>query len=916
MPDWKHQVRSRLSGAGLSLAREAEIVEELSQHLDDRYQELCRSGMPEGEATRAALAELSEEELKKQFSRSECAAFPVPVLGENNRASVLVALWQDLRYATRLFRLNPAFTAVAVISLALGIGANTAIFQMLDTVRMRMLPVRDPQQLVRIKIPEPHSRTGDFNGPYPDLTYPQFEQIRERQQSFSGMFAWSGDSFNLNSGGEVRKGRGLLVSGDFFSVLGVGAALGRVLEPADDRPGCGSPVAVLGYGFWERQYGSKASVLGSTLDLNGHPFQIVGVAPAGFFGLEIGRAFDVAVPLCADTILHPEDHRLTRRFTWWLCAIGRIKPAWPLAKVNAQLQAISPAVFRETVPPSYAAGEVKHYLDFRLGVLPASNGVSELRSDYESSLWLLLGIAGLVLLIACANLANLMLARASAREREIAVRLALGAAKGRLLCQLMTESLFLAILGAILGLGLAGAISRFLVRYLSTQRQQVVLDLATDWRMLAFTAGLAALTCLLFGLTPALRAVRTPPAVAMNTAGRGLTATRERFSTRRILVVCQVALSLVLLVGALLFVRSLHKLLTLDAGFQRTGILVADADFTRLNIPSAQRQEFKRELLERIRALPGVERAAIAMVVPLGGNFSNNDVFINGEKKEPADLNRVSDRFFSTMGTPLLAGRDFDSRDNLNAPPVAIVNQAFAQKFFPGSNPLGKTFRAGDSPDQPHPLTEIIGLVKNTKYDDLRKDFPPIFYSPAAQDREPDPDATMLVRSTLSVGSLMEEIKTAVAQANPAIDLQFKVFADQIREGLLRERLLAMLSEFFGFLAGLLATVGLYGVISYMVARRTSEIGIRMALGANRRDIVAMVMGEAGTLLAVGLAVGALLSLFAARAAAALLYGLKPDDPLTLVASAAILAAAAAAASFLPAQRAARLDPMIALREE
>jgi len=266
MPDWKHQVRSRLSGAGLSLAREAEIVEELSQHLDDRYQELCRSGMSEGEATRAALAELSEEELKKQFSRSECAAFPVPVLGENNRASVLVALWQDLRYATRLFRLNPAFTAVAVISLALGIGANTAIFQMLDTVRMRMLPVRDPQQLVRIKIPEPHSRTGDFNGPYPDLTYPQFEQIRERQQSFSGMFAWSGDSFNLNSGGEVRKGRGLLVSGDFFSVLGVGAALGRVLEPADDRPGCGSPVAVLGYGFWERQYGSKASVLGSTLD--------------------------------------------------------------------------------------------------------------------------------------------------------------------------------------------------------------------------------------------------------------------------------------------------------------------------------------------------------------------------------------------------------------------------------------------------------------------------------------------------------------------------------------------------------------------------------------------------------------------------------------------------------------------------
>lgn len=343
---------------------------------------------------------------------------------------------------------------------------------------------------------------------------------------------------------------------------------------------------------------------------------------------------------------------------------------------------------------------------------------------------------------------------------------------------------------------------------------------------------------------------------------------------------------------------------------------MVNTDFTRLNIPSAQRLEFKRELLERIRALPGVEEAAIAMNVPLGGNFSNNNIFINGEKKEPADLNQVSDHFFSTMGTPLLAGRDFDNRDSLNSPAVAIVNQAFVQKYFPGSNPLGKTFRVGDSPDQPHPLTEIIGVAKNTKYDDLRKDFPPISYSPAAQDREPDPDARMLVRSTLGLGSLMEEVKTAIAQTNPTIDLQFRVFADQIQESLLRERLLAMLSEFFGFLAALLATIGLYGVISYMVARRTGEIGIRMALGANRRDIVAMVMREAATLLGLGLVVGAVLSLFAARAAAALLYGLKPDDPLTLIASAVILAAAAAAASFLPARRAARLDPMTALREE
>ena len=915
MPDWKDEIRARLSRAGLKLAREPEIVEELSQHLDDRYQELCRSGTSAEEAARTALAELSQEELRQQFARREYAYSQPPVLGAE-AGSALGALWQDLRYAARLFRANPVFTAAAIISLALGIGANTAIFQMLDAVRIRMLPVRAPQQLARIRIPEAHGRTGNFNGAYADLTYPQFEQIRQRQQGLSGVFAWSGDSFNLNRGGEVHNAQGLLVSGDFFNVLGVGPALGRVLEPTDDRPGCGSPVAVLGYGFWQRQYGGNTSALGSTLTLNGQPFQIVGVAPAGFFGLEIGRAFDVAVPLCADSLLNPEDHRLTDRYTWWLCAMGRIKSGWPRAKVNAQLQAISPAVFRETVPPSYAAGEVKHYLGFRLGALPAYNGVSELRSDYETPLWLLLGIAGLVLLIACANLANLMLARASAREREIAVRLALGAARGRLLRQLLTESLFLSAIGAVFGLGVAGVTSRFLVNYLSTQHQPVVLNLAIDWRMLAFTTVLAALTCLLFGLTPALRAVRTPPAVAMNTAGRGLTATRERFGTRRILVVCQVALSLVLLVAALLFVRSLHKLLTLNAGFQRTGILVVNADFTRLNIPSAQRLEFKRELLDRVRALPGVEDAATGTNVPLGGNSSNENIFINGEKKEPADLNQVSDRFFSTMGTPLLAGRDFDNHDSLNSPAVAIVNQAFARKYFPGSNPLGKTFRVGDRPDQPHPLTEIVGVVKNTKYNDLRKDFPPIFYSPAAQDREPESDARMLVRSTLGVGSLMEEVKAAIAQANPAIDLQFTVFADQIQDGLLRERLLAMLSEFFGGLAALLATIGLYGVISYMVARRAGEIGVRMALGATRRDIVAMVMREAATLLALGLVMGAVLSLFAARAAAALLYGLKPDDPLTLIASALILSAAAAGASFLPAQRAARLDPMAALREE
>jgi putative ABC transport system permease protein len=916
MPDWKEQIRSRLSRTGLKLAREAEIVEELSQHLDDRWQELCGSGMADEEAARAALAELSEGELRKQFDSLPSAPPHAPALGAGGSGSLAGALWQDLRYAARLFRANPVFTAAALVSLALGIGANTAIFQMLDAVRMRLLPVRDPQQLVVIKIPAQNDRTGNFNGHYAYLTYPQWQQIRQLQQGFSGVFAWSNATFNLNTGGEVRNARGLMVSGDFFDVLGVPAVLGRVLAPSDDQPGCGAPVAVLGYGFWQRQYGGNTSAIGSVLTLNGHPFQVAGIAPAGFFGLEVGHAFDVAIPLCAEAILNHDDNRLNSRYWWWLAGMGRLKPGWSVARASAQLQAISPTVFRETVPPSYAAGEVKHYLSFHLGAVPALRGVSQLRSDYETPLWLLLGIAGLVLLIACANLANLLLARASAREREIAVRLALGAARGRLLRQLLTESLLLALTGAALGLGLARMVSRFLVGYLSTGDNRLFLDLAIDWYMLAFTAGLAALTCLLFGLTPAWRAVHTSPAAAMNTAGRGLTATRERFGLRRFLVVCQVALSLVLLVGALLFVRSLHKLLTVDAGFQRTGILVADADFTRLNTPTSQRQEYKRQLLERVRALPGVDGAATTTIVPVSGTGWNNYIFINGDKKDTAKLNRVSDHFFSTTEAPLLAGRDFDGRDGLHASPVAIVNEAFAKKFFGGANPLGRTFREGDEVNKPHPLIEIVGLVKNAKYTDLREDFGPIAYLPASQDDEPDSDATLMLRSTLSLGSLMDEIKNAIAQVNPAIDLQFTVFADQIQDGLLRERLLAMLSEFFGFLAALLATIGLYGVISYMVTRRSGEIGIRMALGANRSDILSMVMGEAGTLLVVGLALGAVMSLFAARAASALLYGLKPDDPLTMIASALILAAAAAAASFLPARRAARLDPMAALREE
>src|SRR5215469_3156768 len=830
------------------------------------------------------------------------------------------SLWQDVRYGARLLRLSRGFFVVATLSLALGIGANTAIFQLLDAVRIRLLPVGHPEQLAELKIADnDHCCSGNFSDRRPNFTFPQWAEIRAHQQAFSGIFAWGDERFNLAAGGEVRYADGLWVSGDYFRTLGVQPFAGRLISAEDDRPGCGSPGVVLSYAFWQREYGGDAGAIGKKLALSSRPFEILGVAPSSFSGVEVGKTFDVAVPVCAEPWMHGEQNHTTKRHHWWLAIIGRLKPGWALQRAIADVQTISPQVFESTVPPNYRPDISKWYTLYKLTAEPAGSGVSGLRKRYSEPLWLLLGIAGLVLLIACANLANLMLARASAREREMAVRLAIGADRGRLIRQLLAESLLLAVIGAAIGALLARFLSEYMINLLSTSENHLFLNLNGDWRVFGFTAVVAVLTCILFGLAPALRATNTAPAAAMKASGRGLTADRNRFGVRRILVISQVAMSLVLVVGALLFARSMQNLLTLDAGFRESGLLVAGVGIDRLAMTPDARGAFYRELVRNVRAIPGVDQAATSTIVPISGNGWNNYIDILGQQnaaKQNTWFSRVSSAYFRTMETPLLAGRDFDEHDTPSSPEVAIVNQEFSRRFLGGANPIGRSFRVETGPGEPEHVCLIIGLAKNSKYSDLRENFRPLAFVAESQTKIPEDGWNVVVRSSMPLGSLMAALKKTVLTQNPGVSVRFQVFRTQVRESLLRERLMATLSGFFGVLAVVLATVGLYGVIAYMVARRRSEIGIRIALGADRANVLRLVLREAAILLAIGLAIGSALAIVVARTASSLLFGLQPSDPSTIAAAIAFLASVAIAASFFPAWRAARLDPMNALREE
>jgi putative ABC transport system permease protein len=830
-------------------------------------------------------------------------------------------LIEDVRYGLRVLGKSPVFAAVAILTLALGIGANAAIFQLIDAVRLRTLPVNDPNQLAIVHIDKKHWGSGNFNGPYAEFSFPLWQEVQKRQQAFSSIAAWGQDQRNLARGGEVDMARVVWASGEFFDTLGVQPMLGRLISDPDDRQGC-SGVLDLSYAFWQRRYGGSASAIGRTLTIDGHPFPIVGVTPPSFYGVSVGDRFDVAIPVCAEPIIGGKFSRITGdrpRETWWLSVFGRLKPGWTLKKASAQLGAIAQASLHETIPPQYDAEGVKHYLAYEFEAWPAANGFSSMRRDSSDPLWLLLGLSGLVLLIACANLANLMLARASGREREVAVRLALGASRGRLIRQLLSESALLAVAGAVCGGFLAAALSHALIAFISRGDNRIFLDMPTDWRVLGFAAGLAILTTLLFGLAPALRSGRVPPGSVLG--GRGTTAGRERFRFQRILVASQVGLSLVLLAGALLFAQSLRNLMTRNPGFQENGVLVAELDFTRLNLPEAQQEPFNRNLLERIRAIPGVAAAGTANRYPVSGN-SSNDWVLNDKGEHPNGASYedyISPGYFQTLEIPMLAGRDFNSDDAAGSPRVAIVNQSFVTKFMNGTrNAIGQRFRVWAPPGQPGRYYTVVGEVKDSVYDDMHQPMQPIMYFPRTQLEPPFvyPGADFIIRSRSRVGSVMNSVKDTIASTSPGIDIMFSILRTRVRDSLVQDELMATLCGFFGGLAVLLAAVGLYGVISYTVAQRTNEIGIRMALGSQRRGVLRLILGEVAVLIGIGLAVGIALTLAGSKAASSLLFGLKPRDPFTLALAALILAGIGLAASFMPARRASRLDPMTALRYE
>jgi putative ABC transport system permease protein len=888
--------------SGSRRRRDEELREEIASHLRMATEDRIGRGMRPDEAAADARRELGNISQIQEATRD--------VWG----GRWIDALAQDLRYAFRVFRRNRSFAVVAIVSLALGIGANAALFQVVDAVRLQSLPVADPSSLVEVRITDMAGARGSFETWHPAVTYPIWQEIQARQQALSGVFAWGSDRFNLTDGGEVQTAQGLWVTGNLFGVLGVRPVIGRLLTSADDTPGC-APRAVLGYAFWQRAYGGSPAVIGQTVSLSAHAVEIVGVSPPAFHGLEVGRTFDVALPVCADPVFSDDGQgRLPLGTDWWLSVFGRLKPGWSVDRASAHLHAISPELFRAALPSKYPSESVAKYLDFKLNAYEGGSGLSQLRETYESPLWLLLGIAGLVLVIACANLANLLLARATARQREIAVRLSLGAGRGRVIRQLLTESLLLAAIGGGLGLLLAHTLSQSFVALLD-QSSAAALPLGLDWRVLGFTAGLAGLTCLLFGLAPAMNVTRVNASAVMRASSRGATSGREAIGLRRGLVVAQIALSIVLLFGSLLFARTLHNLTTADPGFNPKGIVVAGITFRRLDVSEDRRARFRRELVDRVRALPGVQGAAAVRIVPLGGNGIGNDVWPEGDRSRQFNslFNMTGPGYFATLGTPLIAGRDFDDRDTPQSRPVAIVSERFADKLAPGRSIVGTRFTRQATPSSPEKTFDIIGVVKNSTYSDLKEELWPVVFLADAQS-SPAAYLEMIVRSALPPATVTSSITRTLTEVDSRIGVTYSVMTSDIRDTLVRERLLAMLSGGFGALAAILTLVGLYGLVAYTVARRTNEIGIRMALGARGGDIARLIVQETGVLLVVGIVAGVVLALAGGRAAASLLFGVRPHDPLTLLGAVLGLALIALGASYVPSRRAMKIEPVAALR--
>jgi putative ABC transport system permease protein len=905
---------SRLASLWRNLAHrervERELHEELQATLDAIVDEKIRSGLPPAMARRAAMLELGGIEAVKDNVR------------DRRTGAGIDTLVQDVRYAFRLLRRSPAFTAVAVVTLALGIGANTAIFSIVDSLLLRSLPVKDPGELAVLT-----EGTGSIEGA--TWTYPIWEQVRQRTELFDEAFAWStlGARFNLAQGGESRYVTGLWASAGMFSTLGVPALMGRTFAPPDDRPGGGpdGPVAVISHAFWQRHFGRAADVIGRTLILDRVPFTIVGVTPPDFLGPDVGRSYDVAIPFGAEPLIRGRaESWLPRRATWWLSVMIRLKPGHTIEQVTTAIRVAQPSVREATIPTNWTTAELSQYLDEPFAFTRAAAGRSYLRSNYRRPLLVIMAVVALVLLIACANIANLLLARASARGHEWSVRLALGASRWRLARQLLTESVIVATAGAGAGLLIAQWGSQLLVAQISSNT--VTLDAGINWRVLGFTALLTVTTALVFGIAPAWRAAGEAPIDAMKTRGSG----GRRLSTVQGLVIAQVVLASVLIITAGLFLRSFSSLAHLPLGFEAESVLVVDVDAQRADVPMERRLAIFDGVRQRVLAVPGVAAAGVSLVTPVRGEAWAHRVDVSGttvpqddspaiegtgtsstpvRNRRQSFFNGITPGWLSTYQTRLVAGRDVNERDSRGTPRIALVNEAFAQRFLNGASPLGHTVSTLGSDSMPP--REIVGLVADAAYRSLREPVPPTVYVPLAQH---DDDAPARVSLSIrahsgSPGALTQSVAAAISDVDPNLVLTFEPLASVVSNRLVQERLLAMLSGFFGALALVLAAVGLYGVTAYAVTLRRGEIGIRMALGATRAAVVRMVLGRVSVLVGAGIVVGVAISLWTSRFVTTLLFGLEPGDGPTRVATAALLMCIGSLAGGLPAYRASRIEP-------
>ena len=831
-------------------------------------------------------------------------------------------LFQDLRYGIRMLFKNPGFAAVAVLTLALGIGANTTIFSLTDQVLLRLLPVVRPKELVILRSPGPnpgHTWTdGDDSASF---SYPLYKDLRGRNTVLAGLLARFPTALNVTGGGQTERANGELVSGNYFEVLGVHPALGRVLTPEDEGAPGANPVVVLSYSYWTRRFGSDPGILNKPLNVNGTPLTVVGVSHSGFTGIQIGQLPDIFVPITMKARMTPNWDGLNDLKDHWVAIIGRTRAGMTRTQSEAGLLPVYRSILEtESSQMGLSVATRGRFLQKQILLDEGSHGRRILQHDAQRPLLVLMAMVGLVLVIACANLANLQLAHGLARQREVAVRAALGAGRLRMVRQLLTESVLLALAGGATGLLVASWVLEVLLGALPGSVGAVGLVARLDIRVISFALALTGLTSILFGLIPALRATRVDLQTTLKGQGESISSSLSHVRLRKGLIVSQVALTAVLLVIAGLFTRSLENLKRLSPGV-RIDHVIQFSIAPELNGYSPTQS---LALLDRIRQgitpLPGVRSASAAEIPVFDNSDAGSNITVPGyapheEENMHVLKNGVGPDYLATMGTPLIAGREFNESDTVDAPKVAIINETMAHRFFAGRNPVGSRFAFGAGRNIP-PEIEIVGLVKDSKHNNLRDEIHPFVYLPYKQDTKLG-QLTFYVRTAQEPTTMMTTLRGAVERLEPNLPLySLKTLQDQVDESIFSERLLTFLSLCFGVLAALLAAVGLYGVMTYAVTRRTREIGMRVALGATRENVAWLILHEVGRMAVVGLAAGLAVAFAVGRFIESQLFGIHASDPLVFISATVLLAAVALLAGYVPAHRATRVDPIVALRCE